>query len=526
MFGVDLKFEDSPVQRVEGICASLVGLAVLTVIVSLPSIAMSNSFNAVDCGSSFPEYSINWWAGGDSGTFEIQSNPNCSATSTDDCPQYINFINRHMMFVANWHVDKVDFKFTSNFELEGGYDYLRLRGAINQGTQRNVTGHHSTPFWETYDGEGQTLEQNPAEWVLDTDYSVTDEGFYMSKVRIHCGTHTHQPTYLNNTTYDKQPWEFRGALLGDKDVIHVMFDQDSNTNPDTVVLDASGSHDFDLYAKCGQEPTTSDYDGRGFSADSNEYMHLEGYQCDSDQRWYVAIHSYSGEGTFRIGIHQHTPEVHNDITAGVEWNASSSEMDTIENTLDEGARFYYAALEGAHIVDEIYLYNDADSDCSNCGGSNCDVCFKDQSGTATYQASEQQIEMYNGYRDEHRGFAHELGHAGGFSAGAGVVALGDEYENHTSGDIEQCGHTIMALQQTNHTRNICYHAGSSTDSHDHKEDKNPNASSTSLSSGRDQLDSHGHYTYESDSDSRTYSNYGFGRNGQEFNGHICEVIRK
>jgi len=65
----------------------------------------------------------------------------------------------------------------------------------------------------------------------------------------------------------------------------------------TVVLAGNENADFDLYAKWGSPPTTTDYDARGYSATSLEYFTTSG-----SGTLYIMIRSYSGSGYWKCWV--------------------------------------------------------------------------------------------------------------------------------------------------------------------------------------------------------------------------------
>ncbi len=67
----------------------------------------------------------------------------------------------------------------------------------------------------------------------------------------------------------------------------------------TVVMAGNEDADFDLYAKWGSPPTTTDYDARGYSGTSLEYFTVEG-----SGTLYVMVRSYSGSGYWKAGWSQ------------------------------------------------------------------------------------------------------------------------------------------------------------------------------------------------------------------------------
>jgi len=62
----------------------------------------------------------------------------------------------------------------------------------------------------------------------------------------------------------------------------------------TVVMAGNENADFDLYAKWGSPPTTSNYDARGYSGTSLEYFTTSG-----SGTLYIMVHSYSGSGHWK-----------------------------------------------------------------------------------------------------------------------------------------------------------------------------------------------------------------------------------
>ncbi|HJH27917.1 MAG TPA: hypothetical protein C5S37_14415 [Methanophagales archaeon] len=65
----------------------------------------------------------------------------------------------------------------------------------------------------------------------------------------------------------------------------------------TVVMAGNESADFDLYAKWGSPPTTSDYDARCFSATSLEYFTTSG-----SGTLYIMVRSWSGSGHWKCWV--------------------------------------------------------------------------------------------------------------------------------------------------------------------------------------------------------------------------------
>ncbi|WP_456468630.1 S8 family serine peptidase [Archaeoglobus sp.] len=72
----------------------------------------------------------------------------------------------------------------------------------------------------------------------------------------------------------------------------------------TIVMAGNENADFDLYAKWGSPPTTTDYDVRGYSATSLEYFTVEGSGV-----LYVMVRSYTGSGYWKCWTLSGKPSV-------------------------------------------------------------------------------------------------------------------------------------------------------------------------------------------------------------------------
>ena len=96
---------------------------------------------------------------------------------------------------------------------------------------------------------------------------------------------------------------------------------------------------------------------------------------------------------------------------------------------------------------------------TNCGGSPCDICFKNQPGTGD-AVCDQSVNVYQEYFAEPQGLSHEFGHF--------KYCVGDEYYVNAEGITRyQCGHSNMANAFGNQN-NFCV-------DFDHKKDKYPDA---------------------------------------------------
>jgi hypothetical protein len=55
--------------------------------------------------------------------------------------------------------------------------------------------------------------------------------------------------------------------------------------------------DFDIYIRKDEQPSTKEYDFRGYTSDSNENIRIDGA---SPGDYYVMVHSYRGRGSFTL----------------------------------------------------------------------------------------------------------------------------------------------------------------------------------------------------------------------------------
>ena len=95
----------------------------------------------------------------------------------------------------------------------------------------------------------------------------------------------------------------------------------------TVVMAGNENSDFDLYAKWGSPPTTTDYDVRGFSATSLEYFTVEGSGA-----LYVMVRSYSGSGHWKCWVLSGEPGSNSGRKGGYLSGTGDSDTHSISGT--------------------------------------------------------------------------------------------------------------------------------------------------------------------------------------------------
>ena len=202
---------------------------------------------------------------------------------------------------------------------------------------------------------------------------MTMEGFRIGEVSL-CSSRSAIDTSSPNYLIDR--WATTGFLLGTNDVMYA-FTGYSPGSHKAISLYSQASADFDILARCGALPTTSAFDGRQL-INSQEWVDL-GNGCTGGATLYVAIHAFSGSGAFTVVASDHNTD--RIITAGTNFSASSSQLDTFEATLRDGIRHFYGATEGYQVISRVDLFNNTGSTCGNCGGTACDICFENSPGT-------------------------------------------------------------------------------------------------------------------------------------------------
>jgi hypothetical protein len=423
--------------------------------------------------------------GGGTGVFDLPSDPNCGPTPGNPCPHYINNLRNFTHVGANRFVERIDFRVDA-FDSELCCDVLNLSRA---GLAR--TSLRGTPAlgWYPLPADGTSLEAKPAFLEFATDLSVTRQGFNLGAVRVCCGTPDNDPMILS------QSMRFSGVLLGDRDTVYYRTFNLGASQHQTLVLNGAPGTDFDLYLRCGALPTGTQFDFRGFSADSQEHLEIPQF-CAA---MFVAVNSFRGAGKYDLYMAFHRPGSHHTMTAGFDFAATAAQIGQFASTLQGAARRFFGATEGQHSIDRIDLFTNRD--CGNCNGAACDICFRNAPGTANSPVCRAgTINVFQSYFGSPAGVAHEFGHR--------WFCLGDEYVN---GNQWQCGHSIMA-NPFGDQHNFCYDG-------DHPRDPLPGAPPTGLASAWRQASNARVISSEISS---TPDNYDFA--DFDFNGAVGVVI--
>jgi len=127
-------------------------------------------------------------------------------------------------------------------------------------------------------------------WI---EYPITSSGYYFLRVRGYSSS-TKGP-YTLYYKYELPGGDLitskSGTLSGTGDSYTFSVSDYSTL---TVVMAGNENADFDLYAKWGSPPTTSNYDARGFSSTSLEYFTTSG-----SGTLYIMVRSWSGSGHWK-----------------------------------------------------------------------------------------------------------------------------------------------------------------------------------------------------------------------------------
>lgn len=361
---------------------------------------------------------------------------------------YINNVDNQRYFLANPWSSQAIFRL-SNFYTEAGYDKLIFYD--NGSLIGSWSGAPPTPSYE------ELLVGSNRTTVLRflTDYSVTSVGFQVDQVEL-CTTLTSPRTDSGPLLQSQQ--RSMGVLFGTNDVVYARLApagaSDYHASLYLWGTPQPGEYaDFDIYARCGQKPTPTSYTQKSMSGGMKEFVDVA---CAAGQTFYVAIHSYSGRGSFNLLASTHYPAKHYQLTAGADFTPTEQQWQTWTETLTRGSRRFYGVSEGAVIIDKIRVYKSGGTNCETACNGPCTFCLHNDASTADswmcYPGG--RVNWGVNYIDRVQWVAHELGHL--------LYCNEDEYRLP---DGASCGHTIMDVESYTNN-NVCVQM-------DHPKDKWP-----------------------------------------------------
>jgi hypothetical protein len=208
-------------------------------------------------------------------------------------------------------------------------------------------------------------------------------------------------------------------------------------------------NDFDLYVRCGALPTPTQWDFRGFSSDTQEFVHATTASCPCGSTWYVAVHAFSGSGAFSFVNHKHfTTEHRSTASVRITCDMNASTFNAMQDDVLNGFKHFFGANEGTRYWDNFTIQDKTDGSgelrihCQD-GRPNSDRC-----GNNCY-FSDCNANFFTSWTaggstgHEPQTFSHEMGHH--------YNCLWDEYESN----LTECGHSIMASPWGTN-QNYCY----------------------------------------------------------------------
>lgn len=396
-------------------------------------------------------YSFEWKLGTSNNDSLVINRHNCTANTGDVCPYYSDNLDYKFYILGNSFTKSLKITY-EKVETEPVHDRI-YHGFDDTSSTHQLSGTYgNTEVTQTrtnlsFQGEPQYVR-------LVSDGSVSDEGAFAKNAKFSCFS---APSSLYKTlTFHRL---YKGLLMATHDVIYTRINTSDSlhTGGYSLHLHSPQSNDFDIYTKCGSLPTPTNYDQASRSGDSDEYLYISPTACSTTL--YVAIHSYNGTGSFDFYPFKNSSYKVTNLRAGINFAPTTQQTTNITNTLEAGAKHFYGLTSGTHVIPKIDLYDNVS--CSNCGGQNCDICFKNTSGVAF--ATSTQITMFNQFFQSPRVLSHEFGHL--------LANLDDEYSEtgqNPRTTATACGHSMMGYYGTN-VHSLCT-------SHNHK--KNPQTGGT------------------------------------------------
>jgi hypothetical protein len=380
----------------------------------------------------------------------IPANPNLPT-------EYTNSVQNFTLVAGNEYINQFGFRINT-FETEPNYDFLTV---WNSTSTISLTGgaNWGNPIqgWRDLPATHTSLPTDSTAILFNSDYSVSQAGIFLDRARV-C---TNNPGMaLQNAERAIGPvFRTSGVLLGTNDVVYFtvpvgsMKSGDSCSSAhDTFALwgDPTPGNDFDLYVRCGAQPTPLQYDYRGFSSDTQEFVHATTASCPCGSQWHIAVHAFHGSGWFNLVNHKHYASEHRG-DAGVNVECGPVTSDVIaqyQQQMSIGFKHFFGANEGARYWDSITLHNAPGGggiqidacpfDCTT-GRPHSDVC----SSGLTCLFTDCFVQLYCNWFDGPT-LSHELGHH--------INCLQDEYEDSQG---TECGHSIMGSQFLTNT-NYCW----------------------------------------------------------------------
>ncbi|MFO7618108.1 MAG: PPC domain-containing protein, partial [Thermoplasmata archaeon] len=194
---------------------------------------------------------------------------------------------------------KIDYYY---FALGTGYTSLTVK-TYNTGTGYDFdlyVKRGAYPTTSSYDARGYT---NSAAETITISNPASGTYYVMINSYSGGGTYSFVATAVGGTTTTPITINTAGAsgsvsATGDKKYFSVAVGT-GLTSLRVETYNPSTGFDLDLYVKLGALPTTSTYDGRGYTSSSAEVITLTNPAAGT---YYIMPYSYSGAGTFSVKV--------------------------------------------------------------------------------------------------------------------------------------------------------------------------------------------------------------------------------
>lgn len=430
------------------------GLVFATVVVACGalvtsrSVARAQNFVRADCPRA-PTSKVFVY---DYTTDAFDDDPACVATPPDPCPHYNNNIVTTHRISGNSNVRRVGLNFT-RIDLENGFDFVGY--AQQPDPLVTLTGNPPTGYRYTTSRTGTDFQRDPLVFRFTSDSIISDEGATVANLAVSCdpAQATGNPSALQVGT------RHTGVLISPEDFVdYAMPAPGAGINTSLVLWQAQPElgDNFDIYMRCNAYPTPTAYDfaTRGLAA-SQEYLLAGAGSCPAPGTWYVTVHAYAGDGVYHlVAAHSYTTQSHF-IRVGFTWASTAGQRAGFAPTLAKALKLFWGATEGTQILYRAHMY--ATSDCTNCDGRDCDICYSMAPGTGSCCTNIVTVNIFQSYLYSHEGIAHELGHRW-LSQYPTLHFIDDEYV----GSQDRCGHSMMGFPW-GRMNNFCYGADHATD---------------------------------------------------------------
>lgn len=349
---------------------------------------------------------------------------------------YANNIKYKRWFLANGHVRTADFRFAS-FHTETFYDYFYI--SQNGMSWWAHTGDKSSlvPF-SSYVVSTPGLQGAPVQFEFNSDSSIEKPGFLIDQVTVSCNS-TFDSTVATAANHDR----YDGVLLGTNDTIFIRIPASTTGVSQRVHLWGRPGRDFDLYARCNANPTSTTFYTRGYTSSTEESIELPPSSC-AGGHWHIAVNSFAGSGDFRLFFFGGSGYSYGEFDVGTWYTMDTATKNAARQTVLDSLKSIYGATHGEKYIPTARFWNDGDCDCG--WFNDCEMCLSSVTGVSNY--TDGHITLYkktSGAQYWWETVRHEVGHS--------KMGLPDEYDTSPA-KLPLCHHTYMS--RYGGVESLCY----------------------------------------------------------------------